>query len=122
MGTRSTVKFYSEFNEDECIAAVYQQFDGYISGVGRSLAEFLKAKTMINGIGVNQDMPEFANGMGCLAAQFVREFKSRCGGTYMTSVDALEDYNYEVRMVNGALMIKVDEFHGTPEELISLAG
>lgn len=42
MGTRSTVKFYDE--SDEPILCVYQQYDGYISGVGHDLAKFLKGE------------------------------------------------------------------------------
>ena len=44
MGTRSTVKFYSEFGKEEIILSSYQQSDGYIEGVGHSLANFLKDK------------------------------------------------------------------------------
>jgi hypothetical protein len=51
MGTRSTVKFYSEFNQEQPIASIYQQYDGYIEGVGHDLAIWLKDKTIINGIG-----------------------------------------------------------------------
>ena len=77
MGTRSTVKFYNEFN-DEPILSVYQQFDGYIGGVGHDLANFLFEKKVINGIGVGQTMDGgYANGMGCLAAQYVSVIKQK---------------------------------------------
>ena len=47
MGTRSTVKFY---DKGVPILSVYQQYDGSIEGVGYDLANFLKDKTVINGI------------------------------------------------------------------------
>ena len=119
MGPRSTVKFYDEFEKEEPILSVYQQFDGYIDGVGRDLANFLKDKKIIHGIS-NQTMEEgFANGMGCLAAQYVAEKKTEIGGFYLTTKDDEQEYNYEVRFIDGKLIIKVNYFEGTPEELLN---
>ena len=119
MGTRSTVKFYNEFKKEEPILSVYQQFNGYIDGVGHDLANFLKGKTIINGIS-NQTMEDgFANGMGCLAAQYVAEKKTKIGGFYLTTKDDEQEYNYEVRFNDGKLIIKVDDFEGTPDELLN---
>ena len=119
MGTRSTVKFYNEFN-DELILSVYQQFDGYIDGVGHELANFLNGKKIINGIGMSQSMEGgYANGMGCLAAQYVAVNKTGIGGFYLTTKDDEQEYNYEVRFVDDRLIIKVDKFEGTPEELLN---
>jgi len=123
MGTRSTVKFYNEFSEDnnECVMCVYHQFDGYMTGVGFELAKFLNGKTIVNGIGVNQTMEQgYANGMCCLAAQYVVKFKKTVGGFYMSHMDGVESYNYEVRLVNSKIIIKVDDiFEGTPDELLN---
>ena len=119
MGTRSTIKFYNEFNKDEPVLSVYQQFDGYIEGAGHDLANFLKGKKVINGI-QNEKMSEgYANGMGCLAAQFVAENKTGIGGFYLTTPRDSQSYDYEVRFVDNKLIIKVDEFEGTPEELLN---
>jgi hypothetical protein len=43
MSTRSTVKFYNGVQEQP-VLSVYQQFDGYIEGVGHELANWLKQK------------------------------------------------------------------------------
>jgi len=118
MGTRSTVKFFSEWN-DQPLLSVYQQYDGYIDGVGHELATFLLDKKVINGIGMGQSMDGgYANGMGCLAAQYVAGNKHEIGGFYMTTADDEQEYNYEVRFVDGKLIIKVDDFEGTPQELL----
>lgn len=119
MGTRSTIKFYSEFNQDEVLVSVYQQFDGDIGGVGHELAEWLSKKKVINGI-QDQEMEQgYANGMGCLAAQFIKEFKVRIGGFYIGRIDGKEEYNYQVRLVDKKLIITVDSiFKGTPQELL----
>ena len=124
MGTRSTVKFYSEYNQKEPVLSVYEQYDGYIDGVGHKLANFLLSKKMINGISQGQDSLEkgFANGMGCLAAQYVRENKKRTGGFYLTTSEDTQEYNYKVRFIDNDFIIKVDgyePFEGTPRELLN---
>lgn len=120
MGTRSTVKFYSEFNQKTPILSVYQQYDGYISGVGHELANWLKDKKIINGFGSQTMEDGFANGMGCLAAQYVAAHKSEIGGFYLTTPDDTQSYNYTVHLIDGKLIIVVDDiFKGTPEELLA---
>lgn len=96
MGTRATVKFIGK--DDKPLVCIYHQFDGYLTGVGVELGEFLESMTMINGIGMNQNtLGEYANGMGCLAAQYIVEHKRRVGGLYLYEIDDTEEYNYEVR-------------------------
>lgn len=120
MGTRSTVKFYSEFNQSEPILSVYQQFDGYIDGVGHDLANWLKEKTVINGISDQTMEGGFANTMGCLAAQYVAAMKTEIGGFYLTTKDDLQEYNYSVKLIDDVIIIEVDDiFKGTPQELLN---
>lgn len=119
MGTRSTIKFYSEFSE-EPILSVYQQYDGYISGVGHSLANWLKDKKIVNGFNVGQTLEKgYANGMGCLAAQFVAAHKTEIGGLYISTLDDEQEYNYHVRLRDGVFEITVGDFTGSPEELLA---
>jgi len=115
MGTRSTVRFYEN---GKLILSVYQQYDGYISGVGYDLANFLKDKKIINGISGQKMADGYANGMGCLAAQYVASQKTEIGGFYLTSAGDMEEYNYEVRFTDGKIIITVMDFSGTPEELL----
>lgn len=117
MGTRSTIKFLSEWGKNEPILTIYQQYDGYISGVGRDLAKFLKKKTVINGIS-SQTMKNYANGMGCLAAQYLKSIKKEIGGVYCTWPEDEQEFNYTVRLEDGQIKISVDDFDGTPEELL----
>jgi len=119
MGTRSTVKFYSQFNQDEPVLSVYQQYDGYIEGVGHELAKWLKDKKVINGIRDEKMEDGYANGMGCLAAQYVMQHKNEIGSFYLTTIDDDQEYNYKVRLINGQIIIEVDDFKGTPEELLN---
>jgi len=120
MGTRSTVRFYSEHNQNKPVMNVYNQFDGYISGVGADLGKWLKDKKICNGFNGSKTIQTgWANGMGCLAAQFVAEHKKEIGGFYLTTEDDEQEYNYEVRLIDGEFIIKVGKFQGSPEELLN---
>ncbi len=128
MGTRSTIKFY-EGNDP--LLSVYTQYDGYISGVGRDLANFLKDIKVVNGYGSKDTIFNAANGMGCLAAQYLARFKDSIGNVYVTTPDDNQEYNYEVRLIKTSeqgrfietFKIVVKElgtgFEGTPEELLN---
>ena len=118
MATRSTVKFYSEIT-GSLILNAYHQYDGYIGGVGHDLAKFLKNKKIINGISNQTIDGGYANGMGCLAAQYVAVNKNSIGSFYLADPEDYQEYNYEVRLVDGAIIIWVDDFKGTPEELLN---
>ena len=96
MGTRSLTRVY---NGKDCVVNMYRQFDGYPSGHGKELATFLNSKRITNGIANPSDGT--ANGMGCLAAQMICNFKTEVGGIYMmptkSGYDAGQDYEYLVR-------------------------
>jgi hypothetical protein len=77
---------------------MYRQYDGYPTGHGAELAEFLAPFTLVNGLGINETR-KVANGMGCLAAQLVANFKDGAGGFYLyptSAVDCGQDYEYHI--------------------------
>lgn len=93
MSTRSITIVKDE--DGKKLLTLYRQMDGYPTGHGQELADFLKPIKLVNGIG-NEKEP-IANGMGCLAAQIVAHFKEFPGGFYIvrgTGHD--EDYTYTV--------------------------
>ena len=95
MGTRSLTFVYNE--DGRTIISMYRQYDGYPSGHGKKLAEFLEPITMVNGIGMTEAV--IANGPGCLAAQLVAHFKDGPGDIYLeptTAVDCGQDYEYHI--------------------------
>ena len=102
MGTRCLTFVYDDSNSDdgsaEAIMCIYRQFDGYPSGHGHELAQFLNSKTLVNGYGEQNSME--ANGMSCLAAQLVVQLKHGVGGIYiyapMVGRDHWQDYEYHV--------------------------
>lgn len=96
MGTRSLTFVY---DNKEPMINMYRQFDGYPSGHGSELAKFLNSfDAIVNGIPVG-DKRRLANGMGCLAAQLIANFKTEVGGFYIypvTAEDCGQDYEYHV--------------------------
>ena len=98
MGTRCLTYVYEGKTPLMCL---YRQFDGYPSGHGVELADFLNKIEVGNGILGKPEMGEFANGMGCLAAQLIAHFKKSVGGFYIHSIkdaddDGGVDYEYHV--------------------------
>jgi len=94
MGTRSLTFVY---DGDVPVINVYRQYDGYPSGHGHELAQFLDSKTLVNGFGKQNSFE--ANGMGCLAAQLIVQLKHGVGGIYIypvSSTDCFQDYEYHV--------------------------
>jgi hypothetical protein len=96
MGTRSLTFVYDDTRRVVCM---YRQFDGYPSGHGRELAAFLAGfDAVVNGLRVGETR-KVANGMGCLAAQLVANFKVSSGGFYLYPTDTSdvgEEYEYHV--------------------------
>ena len=98
MGTRSTITFYSRMGGTNFfLVNIYQQYDGYLEGVGKELCEWLKPKIITNGF--SKANWNIANGAGCLAAKYISEFKPATGGLYIYPEDVAHedcDYNYSV--------------------------
>jgi hypothetical protein len=118
MGTRSLTFVYEE---NKPIMNMYRQFDGYISGHGQELAEFLKSGTLVNGYS-STDQTQF-NGMGCLAAQMIVNFKKGVGGFYIYPVDSTDCWQeYEYHVYENTVIVKNPSeviFEGTWEEFHS---
>ena len=107
MGTRSLTYVYTEQAEFQGkvykprpLICMYRQYDGYPTGHGKEIAVFLKEMRVVNGLGVGEDNTMTANGMGCLAAQLVANFKVEAGQFYMEEAklkkDCGQEYEYHV--------------------------
>jgi len=144
MGTRSLTVFFETYTESNTgkkrkneIVTMYRQYDGYPSGHGKELAEFLADGKVVNGFGL--DGGKQFNGIGCLAAQVVAHFKDGVGGFYLQrgNKNSGEEYRYHVihDYDKGTLTVKVMEvgyvnkkgnyinkaktiFEGSPAELV----
>ena len=142
MGTRSLTKVIQTYetsiaNEDnnnevhkerKPITCMYRQYDGYMSGHGAELAEWLSQYTVVNGIKMDHDRDKIFNGMDCLAAQMFAHFKEEAGNIYCMHPDSEncgEEYNYEIEKKNKQIIITIHGvysnkqlFHGDPAKLL----
>ncbi len=81
------------------ICVLYRQFDGYPTGHGEELREFMNGFRVVNGYGSTNENIKMANGMGCLAAQLIAHFKNGIGGFYLHAAgtrDCGEEYIYTI--------------------------
>jgi hypothetical protein len=106
MGTRSLTFVYEQYGEEQKpIINLYRQFDGYPTGHGAELAEFLNSGKLVNGLRSGEGTRSF-NGMGCLAAQMVAHFKMEAGQFYLHPTDVTDcgqDYEYHIYSESGLL-------------------
>lgn len=116
MGTRSLTYVY---DNDEPIICMYRQFDGYPTGHGSELANFLLPFKIVNGHSGDAQMGKVANGMGCLAAQLVGYFKTCVGNFYLYAprlkIDAMQEYEYHVTEDTVKVLLSG---YGEPNEVI----
>lgn len=132
MGTRSLTKIIEKCDDGskKTITTMYRQYDGYPSGHGIELAEWLSKYTIVNGIRTDETRL-IANGMDCLAAQMFAHFKDGPGNIYCMHPDAKnygEEYIYEILSNNSEnLSITIRDvwkkkiiFKGSPEQLLTL--
>lgn len=94
MGTRSITRIISD---GKPLLTFYRQFDGYPSGHGRELAEFMAGITIVNGYNPSMRAGTHANGAGCFAGQLVVRLKPDIGGIYIREHEAEnEEYTYTI--------------------------
>ena len=134
MGTRSLTYIEESYGENrekkQNILCMYRQYDGYLSGHGAELAEFLQDFNVVNGY--NHDTPKrSANGMGCLAAQLIAHFKDGIGNIYIhhpDDKDCGEEFTYTIYEEDGKVRVRVYDvwakkiiFDGSPKYMLALA-
>lgn len=104
MGTRGRINVYGEAwgaqgdEQADVLVSIYQQMDGYPSGLGVALAKFCAPFVIVNGFGGNTPK-RAANGMGCFAAQLISHLKKGIGAIYMVPAGSGNSggYTYEIR-------------------------
>ena len=101
MATRASIVMKEE---GKPMLAVYKHWDGYPSGLGKSLEEIVMGGQITNGLGINPELGKVFNGAGCLLASIISILKDKPGDVYITSLDSVgnsgEEYIYEID-VNG---------------------
>ena len=118
MGTRSTIAFIERSSRgnktyDEELVRIYQQYDGYPDGVGKKLATWLDGHRLVNGFGLDMTAENgYCNGVGCMSAQFIHDFKVNIGGFYITTKDDEEEYNYRVIVEDDYIILEMYDYQG----------
>ena len=134
MATRSLIRFAKReegvsFSEHpkKIEIQVYKHYDGYPQGHPVDLAKFLNRFKIVNGL--TNDSIEVANGLGCLAAQYIAAFKQDPGDLYVENPDTKRDWIDFITYVwvadNKDIWISIFDdyeekciFVGKPQELI----
>ncbi len=107
MGTRSLTRIIprqeglaydkAQGRAELSLVNIYQQYDGYPEYMAVEYAKWLEGLSIGNGLGRDPELNKYANGVGCFAAQFIKQFKDRPGGLYLHPIDDEEgwvDYIY----------------------------
>lgn len=100
MGTRSLTYVYDGKRADmgKPMVCMYRQFDGFPGVHGLELAKFLNSGSMVEGYS-DSNAKEF-NGMGCLAAQLIANFKRGVGSFYLVAPtlnqNSWQEYEYHI--------------------------
>jgi len=135
MATRALINFVDRedgvsFSEhpgvDKIHVQIYNHYDGYPSGLGVTLADYLQDITVVNGLQSGQG--KVANGIGCLAAQVVSYLKDEPGYVYLYKPGEKnwEDYEYFIWCKEGhGVWISIFDYNnncifvGKPDKLIT---
>ena len=135
MATRALINFVDRedgvyFSEhpgvDKRHVQKYNHYDGYPSGLGVTLADYLQDITVVNGLQSGQG--KVANGIGCLAAQVVSYLKDEPGYVYLYKPGEKnwEDYEYFIWCKEGhGVWISIFDYNnncifvGKPDKLIT---
>ena len=135
MATRALINFVDRedkvsFSEhpgvDKIHVQIYNHYDGYPSGLGVTLADYLQDFTVVNGLSIDQG--KVANGIGCLAAQTVKYLKDEPGQIYLHKPGKRdwEDYEYFIWCKEGhGVWISIFDYNGNcifvgkPDKLIT---
>lgn len=123
MGTRSLTIIKDDSpgknQEGKDICVLYRQMDGYPSGHGEDLKEFLSDINLVNGISLFETR-RIANGMQCLAAQLVAHFKTGPGSFYLYPIDTRncgEQYIYTVYEKEGIIHLRVQDVYKKDDDI-----
>ena len=120
------VTFSAHPSVDKIHVQIYNHYDGYPSGLGVTLADYLQGFKVVNGLSSGQG--KVANGIGCLAAQTVKYLKDEPGQIYLYKPGKRdwEDYEYFIWCKEGhGVWISIFDyddnciFVGKPDKLIT---
>ena len=104
MSTSCVVTF---FDDGEPLCAFYKHSDGAL--FNKELGDFLDGYKVVNGLPLVRPSDKIANGISCLAAQVIANFKTKPGQIYMARTNDEGDYNYAVSAHDGNVHLTIDQ-------------
>ena len=121
MGTRSITHIHEmdSLGRDTIVCTFYRHLDGYPSGHGDELADWLKGKRLVNGIGRDFVEGRDHNRAGQMAVELMHHLKKNTSIEVMPDGTGSEEYIYDVYFSN-EFEIKCTEVY-SENELISSA-
>ena len=108
MSVRSLTVVLDEHERE--LMTMYRHGGGDPEQHGQELADFLARGRLVNGFTLDEQDEIVFNGMGCLAAWIIIEFKDGPGNVYLLppgTRDIGEDYVYTVYPQNGRIKMRV---------------
>lgn len=126
MGTRSITHIHemkSLCNKEEIVCSFYRQFDGYPSGHGKDLSNWLKSKRLVNGIGAGFKEGADHNRAGQMAIELMHSLKSETSIECMTTGEkgVGEEYIYDIYYRDDDFYISTKDIYSPEKEDISKA-
>lgn len=102
MGTPALIRFRKRLRNGKChtIACVSHSLDGHLSKTGFELASFLMGFTTFNAFTPSdRTLGRVANGIECLAAQWIAHAKKEAGYVYVVSANTSnEAFTYTINL------------------------
>jgi|21_taG_2_1085346.scaffolds.fasta_scaffold02924_6 hypothetical protein len=112
MGTRSVTYIHEMESLDEgVVCGFYRHFDGYPSGHGQDMANWLKDKKLVNGIGSDFDPSYMFNRAGAMSVKFVNHIQNVAGAEmiFERDADVGQDCTYHIWYRNDKFWIQIDD-------------
>tara|TARA_R110000850_G_scaffold269167_2_gene401008 strand:+ start:7319 stop:7729 length:411 start_codon:yes stop_codon:yes gene_type:complete len=114
MGTRSLTFIHEMEDEylkgDKVVCVFFRHFDGYPSGHGQDLADFLNGKKLVNGRSSDFDKATMFNRAGTMAVKLANHIQDISGAEIIhgDNYNYGQDHDYHVYFRNGEFCIQID--------------
>lgn len=119
MGTRSITHVHqmeSMENGENVVCSFFRHWDGYPTGHGQDLANWLKGKKLTNGIGADFDPNTMFNRAGTMAIKLANHIQDLSGAEMIPTGgdDMWEDFTYDIYYRDDEFLIGINNKYPIP--------
>jgi hypothetical protein len=115
MGTRSVTHIY-EMSElgGKMVCSFFRHYDGYPSGHGKNLIQWLRGKILTNGIWGTSDKTISFNRAGTMAVKLMNHIQDKSGAEVIPTGTNTSDseFTYHVGFTNGQFYVGCQSYDG----------